>query len=112
MNMNLFIGARQVRAIEKETGKKILQIITDQEFLSSMEVIHLFFKYGLGMNTTDEQADDAIDNFLRDGDHSYEDLILEVMKGMQEAGFFKKSLNLEEVKEKALEQVEAQAIQG
>ena len=55
---------------------------------------------------TDEQADEAIDKFLAEEQNSFEDLVLEIMRSMQEAGFFQKGLDLKGIKEEAVKEAE------
>lgn len=102
--MNLILGSGAIRKVEKESGVKLVDLIQDYSFTN----IHRLVKAGMGANTTDEQADIAIDTYLQEGEHELTDLFMEIMEALKKGGIFKKTLNLEEAKKQAEQQTQEQ----
>jgi hypothetical protein len=85
MNMELYLGARAIRTIEKNLDRKIISIVKD---LDSMTVINQFVMCGSAKGTTPEQADDMIDAYFKEEGHSLQTLIAEIMSGIKKGGMF------------------------
>ena len=93
--MNLKYNALKIDEIEKANKKPLEQCIADY----SIGNIALLVQKGMetaNEKVTREQAFETIDEYLKD--HDKEDLILDIIEAMINAGFLAREINIQEVR--------------
>jgi parvulin-like peptidyl-prolyl isomerase len=90
--MQLKFTPRSIREIEQEKKVAFHSLLADY----SITTLQLFVKKGMGIGITDQQADDAIEEYLKD--KGLEELYLDIMEQLQVDGFLPKALKVEQMR--------------
>jgi len=90
--MQLKFTPRGIREIEQEKKVPFHSLLADY----SVTTLQLFIKKGMGRGVTDQQADDAIEEYLKD--KGLEELYLDIMEQLQVDGFLPKALKVEQMR--------------
>lgn len=86
--------AGTIRELENETKKPFTNILADY----SMATVILLVKKGLGHSTTDDDAVKAIDEYLSNKEGLLEDLYLNILESLEDAGFLPSQMKVEDIK--------------
>lgn len=103
--MNLEFKAKNIRKMERETGKNFFDIM--ENFTSISNIVDVLIAGGLN----EDEATDAVDN------RDFNDITIEVMRGLSECGFLPEKVRISMKKslaeiQQALKEVETSAENG
>lgn len=100
--MNLNFTPRMLKEIEWERGESFLTVLSDLKISAMI----LFIKKGLGIGTTEEEAEKALEEYLKVEDNDITTLHVKIMEDLKKTGFLPRAVNLKNLKKNMKEAIE------